>query len=58
MAEKQIQNATVLAILPAREGRLSLSVAFADSGWILVFTGSLGEGLVVLQSILPGGGSL
>lgn len=54
MAENKIQNATVLAILPAREDRLSLSVAFAGSGWMLVFTGSLGEGLAVLQSILVG----
>lgn len=54
MAEKQIRNATVLAILPAREDRLSLSLAFAGSEWILVFTGSLGEGLAVLQSILVG----
>jgi DNA-binding NtrC family response regulator len=54
VAEKEIQNATVLAILPAREDRLSLSVAFADSGWILVFTGNLREALVVLQSILVG----
>ena len=54
MAEKEIRNATVLAILPAREDRLSLSVAFADSGWILVFAGNLGEALAVLQSILVG----
>jgi len=54
VAEKEIQNATVLAILPAREDRLSLSLAFADSGWILVFTGNLGEALAVLRSILVG----
>ena len=41
MAEKEIQNATVLGILPAREDWLSLSAAFADSGWMLVFTGTL-----------------
>ena len=54
MAEKEIRNATVLAILPAREDRLSLGVALADSGWILVFAGNLGEALAVLQSILVG----
>jgi hypothetical protein len=41
VAEKEIQNATVLGILPAREDWLSLSAAFADSGWMLVFTGTL-----------------
>ena len=54
MAEKEFQNATVLAVLPAREDRLSLSLAFADSGWVLVFTGNLREALAVLQSILVG----
>ena len=55
MAEKDIQNATVLAILPAGEDRLSLSAAFADSGWILVFTGRLAEALAVLGSVVVGG---
>jgi DNA-binding NtrC family response regulator len=52
VAEKEIQNAAVLAILPAREDRLSLSAAFGDSGWILVFTGNLAEALAVLRSIV------
>ena len=52
--ENKIENATVLAILPADEDRLSLSAAFAGSGWILVFTGSLEEGLAVLKSVLVG----
>jgi DNA-binding NtrC family response regulator len=52
--ENKIENATVLAILPADEDRLSLNAAFAGSGWILVFTGSLEEGLAVHESVLVG----
>ena len=50
----EIENATVLAILPVLQDRLSLSAAFSDSGWILVFTGNLVEALAVLRSVLVG----
>lgn len=52
--ENGIENATVLAILPAHEDRRSLSVAFAGSGWISAFTGNLEEALAVLESVLVG----
>jgi DNA-binding NtrC family response regulator len=54
VAENEIQNATVLAILPAREDRRCLSAVFADSNWILVFTGNIAEALGVLRSIVVG----
>jgi DNA-binding NtrC family response regulator len=52
--ENEIENATVLAILPAHEDRLSLSAAFAGSGWISVFTGNIEEALAVLESVRVG----